>query len=88
MGSEAEAGGVKPLARLRCWAWRFLRRYRYEMCQRCGRPVEVVWTAPDALWLEVHESEGGIRCVECFDRDCDEQGISVRWRPVVEYRKR
>jgi hypothetical protein len=72
-------------ARLRRFWWQRVRRYRYEMCQRCGRPVRVVWTASDNLWNVIESGPDGIRCVECFDRDCAEQGRALRWRPTIEH---
>ena len=77
-----------PVAKLRWLWWRWVRRYRYEVCFACGRPVSRAtptwWHAPDALWLRV-EWSGAIRCVPCFTRDCRELGITVSWAPVIEY---
>lgn len=43
--------------------------YETEICGRCGGKVEMVWHAPDDLWL--HRSgfptPGGVLCVPCFD---------------------
>lgn len=58
-------------------------RHRGEICGRCGWPVAwgcpTYWTARDAFWRQIHGSDGGIRCVRCFTRDCLERGVVVRW---------
>jgi hypothetical protein len=46
--------------------WRYVRRYDGEICQDCGRPVRVVWNAPDALWFLVMGGPGGILDPVCF----------------------
>lgn len=79
------------MRRLRRFYWKRIRRYRYEMCQRCGRPVGKScpswWSADDALWLEVEGGQGeGIRCIPCFTDDARAKGVSIFWRPVVEAR--
>ena len=64
----------------RLW-WKRVRRYRYEICHDCGRPVGLVWQAADALWLWVVGHEGGILCIRCFDQRCDEDAYVLRWVP-------
>ena len=67
------------IARLRAAYWFLLKCYEYEVCQSCGRPVGLVWTAPDDLWRElVSEDGGGIRCIPCFDALSPD---SLRWVP-------
>lgn len=59
-----------------------------QFCHRCGRRDNICWWAPPALWGEVMQAgEGGIRCIPCFHRECDERGIMLRWVPRVEARK-
>lgn len=58
-------GGI--IARLR-GLWHYVvRRHCCEICGDCGRPVRVVWHAPDDLWLLVNGRETGVMCVPCFD---------------------
>ena len=55
----------------------------------CGRPVGLVWTAPTGLWdriVDPHErmageGAGGILCVHCFDRACEDRNTFLRWVP-------
>jgi hypothetical protein len=68
-------------ARLRRWLWSAVRRYGYEICYACGRPVDVVWTAPDELWLRIVGGPGGILCVACFDGLCRSEDTYLRWVP-------
>lgn len=39
-----------------------------EICQRCGKPYNLVWHAPDKLWKEVtgFQDGNGILCPKCF----------------------
>jgi hypothetical protein len=80
------ATGDCAIARARRLYWRRLRRYRFEICGRCGRPVGLscpsYWLAHDELWRAVIGGEGGIRCVPCFDRDAAASGRPVSWRAV------
>lgn len=70
----------RGVARLRAW-WRFVvLGYRYEVCQGCGRPVEVVWHTDDVLWQEVKGAED-VLCVRCFDRRCASRGVILTWEP-------
>lgn len=59
-----------------------------EFCQECGRTTDLVWWAPDALWLELtgERHGGGVRCTACFDRTATRRGIILRWRPEVAHR--
>jgi hypothetical protein len=51
-----------------------------EYCHRCGDQVRVVWWADQQLWDEVMGTgEAGVRCVECFIRECLEHGIATQW---------
>lgn len=59
-----------------------------EICKRCFRPVAETyptwWSAPDDLWLQLYNTLGGIRCIPCFTKDCEERGITVYWQAVEE----
>lgn len=63
------------MATLRGIYWWLIRRYRTELCQQCGRPVRIVYRAPDDLWelatgCARHpsgESAPGVLCPACFD---------------------
>lgn len=61
-----------------------------ERCKKCGRMVAetcpTYWIAPDDLWNEVEGGGGGIRCIPCFARDCEEKGIFIHWRAARELR--
>ena len=51
-----------------------------ETCMDCLKPVEVVWHAPEDLWLQViGEKDGTTLCVNCFDKRLLEKGIYKRW---------
>ena len=59
-----------------------------ERCAECLASVEVVWTAPDALWARiapnVDGNDGaGSLCVACADRRMAAIGVHVRWMPVL-----
>lgn len=75
-----------PVAKARWLYWRWVRRYRYEVCYACGRPdsIPTWWHVSDELWERVEGGPGGIRCAPCFTRDCQALGITVSWTPVVE----
>ncbi len=79
-----------PVAKARWLWWRWVRRYRYEVCHSCGRPVSrctpTWWHAPDSLWEEVAGGPGGVMCAACFTHECRSRGITVSWQPVVQYR--
>jgi hypothetical protein len=77
---------------LRRFFWRRARRYAYELCHACGRPVArgtgpAWWSAPDDLWYEVRGSENGVRCMACFTAEALAKGVQVYWRPVVDARR-
>lgn len=57
----------------------------FETCQNCGKPVGLVWAAPDDLWAKVSgfPDEGGILCILCFDEFADRKGIFLTWRPSI-----
>ena len=74
----------------RRWYWIFVRRYAYEICSACGRPVgrctDSYWTADDALWIEIMGSEQGVLCPPCFTGVCRERGVHVYWKAAVDAR--
>jgi hypothetical protein len=55
--------------------WMLVRRYQTELCQHCGRPVRLVYHAPDWIWEAVTgrarhpdgEAASGILCPRCLD---------------------
>lgn len=63
------------MATVRGMYWWLVRRYETELCQRCGRPVRVVFHAPDDLWelatgcvrVPDGESAPGVLCPACVD---------------------
>lgn len=63
------------VAMLRSLYWSLLRRYKSELCQHCGRPVRVVFHAPDDIWEAAtgfarrpdDESAAGVLCPPCVD---------------------
>lgn len=70
--------------------WKRIRRYRYEICHACGRPVghhhpfgrePLTWwrAVPDELWNAIEGGAGGLRCPPCFTRDCENAGVPIRW---------
>jgi hypothetical protein len=74
-------GGWK--ARARAFWHHAIRGYRYEICGECGRPVDVVWTADDELWLEVVGQPGGLLCIPCFDTKVERSGLFLCWTPEL-----
>lgn len=85
--------GVRNVWKTRCamlrglW-WTFVRRYAYELCEDCGRPVGCAiggtfWRADDELWRRVVGSRHGILCVADFTARAEAFGINVRWEPHV-----
>lgn len=63
------------VAALRSLYWMLVRRYKTELCQHCGRPVRVVFHAPDYIWElatgcarhpDGHAAPG-ILCPPCVD---------------------
>lgn len=68
--------------------WILIRRYKTELCQHCGRPVRLVYHAPDAIWETVtgnaRHSDGhvapGILCPPCLSKLAKEKGLPfLRW---------
>lgn len=53
-----------------------------ESCQTCGKRY-VLWWADDELYKLVHKSTAGLLCPNCFDREANENHISLRWKPEV-----
>lgn len=55
----------------------------------CGRPVGLVWRAETGFWHHMVTGEllppdriegaGGILCVGCFDRLCNDRGEPLMW---------
>lgn len=86
-------GRTPPTTSFRRWFWQRIRRYRYEMCGSCGRPVGhhhrfgneplTWWRAPDDLWNAIEGGAGGLRCPQCFTRDCDNAGVPIHWVAVL-----
>ena len=75
-------------ARLRLIWWYIVRRYESELCQRCGRPVGLVFHAPDAIWERITgearspggEAGGGVLCPYCVDDLATAKGLPfLRW---------
>lgn len=62
-------------ARMRGTYWWLLRRYETELCDHCGRPVGVVYHAPDDLWelatgharFPDGQAAPGCLCPKCLD---------------------
>lgn len=71
----------KRLARLRALYWILVRNYETELCERCGRPVGIVYHAPDGLWelatgharFPDGQSALGVLCPKCLDDLVDQQ---------------
>lgn len=68
--------------------WWIIRQYETELCQHCGRPVRIVYHAPNALWEavtgRVRQPDGtaapGILCPSCFDDLAEAKGLPyLRW---------
>lgn len=74
--------------RFRRFYWRHVRRYAYEICHECGRPVArcspTWWRADDALWLKVVGQSEGLLCIPCFTHKAEGKGLLIYWAPVVE----
>jgi hypothetical protein len=88
LGDECDMRGFAPRWLRRFW-WRHVRGYACELCQDCGGPVGVVWTAPDDLWLaEVGLPPWGVLCVHCFDdrfyAATKGKRLILRWVPRAE----
>lgn len=50
-----------------------------ERCKDCGRPYQLVWSAPHPLWNSIWGNEGGTLCPDCFDDRCRTKGIYVQF---------
>lgn len=61
-------------ATARALYWMLVRRWDTELCRHCGRPVRIVYHAPDAIWEAVTgsarspggEAAPGILCPACL----------------------
>ena len=54
-----------------------------ERCQNCGRAYEYVWWCSDqALWNEIIGGEGGLLCIDCFDRLARDHVGWIEWVPL------
>lgn len=76
------------MAMLRTLYWWIIRRYETELCQHCGRPVRLVYHAPDAIWEAVtgraRHPDGhaapGILCPRCLSDLAKKRGLPfLRW---------
>lgn len=73
------------MTKLRRWYWKHIRGEEGEICHDCGRPVRIVWTAPDWMWAEAMGHAGGILCPPCFDvRMGHPNALFIRWTPEAE----
>lgn len=75
------------MTRLRRFYWRRVRRYAYEICDKCGRPVGRTtggsyWVTDDRLWRQIYGTDVGLRCISCFTVDCRESGVDLHWLAV------
>jgi len=68
--------------------WMLVRRYKTELCQHCGRPVGLVYHAPDAIWEAITgrarhpdgQAAAGILCPRCLSRLAKAKGLPfLRW---------
>jgi len=50
-----------------------------EHCQKCGKAYNYVWYAPNGLWNRLMGGEGGLLCVDCFDKLCIDNNVYLRW---------
>jgi hypothetical protein len=75
-------------ASVRALYWMLIRRYETELCQHCGRPVAIVYHAPDAIWETVTgharhpsgEAAPGILCPRCLSTLAKANGLPfLRW---------
>ena len=76
-----------PAAKVRWFYWRHVRRYDYEVCHRCGRPVMRSmswWHADDLLWVRAGGGHYGILCPPCFTVEAAASGIPVHWKATLE----
>lgn len=74
---------ANPVAIARAFWHVVIRKYVYEICANCGRPVSnaihTYWLASDNLWEQVNGQSGGVLCPRCFAQQAEEMGISVAW---------
>lgn len=74
---------ASPMAIARAFWHVVIRRYVYEICASCGRPVSsaihTYWIAPDELWMQVNGQSSGVLCPRCFARQAEKSGITVAW---------
>jgi hypothetical protein len=54
-----------------------------EWCDECGGTLEGIWWTSNSIWLKISGSYPGSYCHRCFDRLCDDKGISLLWIPQV-----
>lgn len=68
--------------------WLLVRRYETELCQHCGRPVAIVYHAPDTIWQAATgrarppggEAASGTLCPVCLGALCEAAGLPfLRW---------
>lgn len=75
---------------LRRLYWIFVRRYAYEICNHCGRPVGrstgSYWLADDALWESINGRSEGVMCPPCFTAAGQQSGLWIAWKAVVDAR--
>lgn len=73
--------------------WWIIRHYETELCQHCGRPVRLVYHAPDAIWEAVTgrarsedgEAASGILCPPCLSKLAKEKGLPfLRWTCMTD----
>lgn len=78
------------MKRFRVFYWSKLRRWDSELCDECGRPVNIVWWCHDSfLWERItgkrgrgQEPAGGLRCIHCFDAAAKELCPWIEWAPL------
>lgn len=75
-------------AKWRALYWMILRRYKTELCQHCGRRVQLVYHAPDLIWEAATgrarhpdgEAASGILCPACLSDLAESVGLPyLRW---------
>jgi len=54
-------------------------KWKYEICDQCGRIQRIAWSVKDSLWQKVvYPDTGKILCLECFLALADKAHIEVR----------
>lgn len=88
------ASPVRIGSGVRRFAASLLRRLRFtfgayvQRCESCGRRDDICWWSPPELWHDVVQpDDGGIRCIPCFHRECQERGILLRWVPRIDAKR-